>query len=141
MKNRIRTLIEKEKMTSVQFASKISIAPSSLHHIVSGRNNPSLDVIQKILLAFPHLNAEWLISGRGNQFKNMVQGELFSDFEITESNENQLTESTSRGLDEGAVVSEKDLQSKKDTSEKEIEKIIVFYTDKTFETYKESRNA
>ena len=129
MKNRIRRLIEKEEVTSQQFANEIGIAPSSLHHIVSGRNNPSLEVIQKILSRFSYLNAEWLINGKGNPFKNMVQGELFDLPAAVSINDEPLNKETEE--------KEKDvkLNSIIKSSKKEIDKIVVFYLDDTFKVY------
>ena len=48
-------------MSSSQFADVLGIPRSSISHILSGRNKPSLDVVQKILSAFPELSAEDLL--------------------------------------------------------------------------------
>lgn len=52
-------------MTAAQFAEKIGISPSSLSHILSGRNNPSLEVVTKIHKACTYLNLQWLLYGDG----------------------------------------------------------------------------
>ena len=52
-------------MTAAQFAEKIGLSPSSLSHILNGRNNPSLDVVMKIHKACSYVNLPWLIYGEG----------------------------------------------------------------------------
>ena len=65
MKERIIQIIQKEEMTAAQFAEKIGISPSSLSHILSGRNNPSLDVVMKIHQACSYVDLHWLLYGEG----------------------------------------------------------------------------
>ena len=65
MKERITKIIQKEEMTAAQFAEKIGLSPSSLSHILNGRNNPSLDVVMKIHKACSYVNLPWLIYGEG----------------------------------------------------------------------------
>ncbi|MBQ4589679.1 MAG: helix-turn-helix transcriptional regulator [Bacteroidaceae bacterium] len=65
MKERITKIMQKEEMTAAQFAEKIGLSPSSLSHILNGRNNPSLDVVMKIHKACNYVNLPWLIYGEG----------------------------------------------------------------------------
>ncbi|MGL4852194.1 MAG: helix-turn-helix domain-containing protein [Phocaeicola sp.] len=65
MKERIATVVTKEGMTAAQFAEKIGISASSLSHILSGRNNPSLEVVMKIHKACSYMNLNWLLYGDG----------------------------------------------------------------------------
>lgn len=69
MKDRIILLIKAKNLTAAQFADEIGVQKSSISHILSGRNNASLDFIQKILLCYPEVNMEWLMFGRGPLFK------------------------------------------------------------------------
>lgn len=133
MKNRIKSIIDSEKMNAAQFASEIGIAPSSLHHIVSGRNNPSLDVIQKIIERYPQINVEWLVNGDGNMFKPLVQGKLF---DVPVQN-NKAESSEISNIYKSTPEENKNLPIISDNT-KTIEKIIITYTDKTFEVYKSS---
>lgn len=52
-------------MTAGQFAEKIGISPSSLSHLLNGRNNPSLEVVMKIHKACNYVNLSWLLYGEG----------------------------------------------------------------------------
>jgi len=49
-----------------KFAEEIKVPRSSVSHILSMRNNPSLDFIMKIKHRFPDLEWSWLIEGKGN---------------------------------------------------------------------------
>ena len=65
MKERIQKIMQREAMTAGMFAEKIGISPASLSHILSGRNNPSLDVMMKIRKTFDYISWEWLLEGVG----------------------------------------------------------------------------
>ncbi|MGL5938222.1 MAG: helix-turn-helix domain-containing protein [Phocaeicola sp.] len=65
MKERISSVIAKEGVTAAQFAEKIGISASSLSHILSGRNNPSLEVVTKIHKACSYVDLNWLLYGEG----------------------------------------------------------------------------
>lgn len=79
MKNRIKKFLEMENISPSKFADEIGVQRSSISHILSGRNNPSLELIQKILTRFDYLNAEWLITGKGEMFKPKRHPTLFDD--------------------------------------------------------------
>lgn len=61
--DRIQYLMKKENLTSSSFADKVGVQRSSISHILSGRNKPSLDFILKIESAFNYVSLEWLIKG------------------------------------------------------------------------------
>ncbi|GAB3743212.1 hypothetical protein GCM10027594_22480 [Hymenobacter agri] len=63
MVERIRTLLESRQLTPTQFADLIGVARPIISHILSGRNKPSLDVVQRILGAMPDLSMAWLLNG------------------------------------------------------------------------------
>ena len=62
---RIRTLLETRQLTPTQFADVIGVARPIVSHILSGRNKPSLEVVQRILAAMPDLSMPWLMNGTG----------------------------------------------------------------------------
>ena len=66
MKDRIYKIMQKEGLTNAEFADKLGISNSSLSHIFSGRNNPSLDVVMRIHKACPYVNLNWLLYGEGD---------------------------------------------------------------------------
>ena len=69
MTDRIIQVLEYSQLSKSNFAEKIGINPSGLTHILNGRNQPSLDIVKKIVTAFPEINSEWLIMGMGQMLK------------------------------------------------------------------------
>lgn len=63
MQNRLSVFIKDEGLTSGRLAEIIGVQPSSISHILSGRNKPGFDFISKLLQRFPNLNPKWLILG------------------------------------------------------------------------------
>ena len=77
MTEKITALMNYLHMTPAQFADRISVPRSSISHILSGRNKPSLDFIQKVVHQFPDINLEWLILGIGEMIgKREEEGQL-----------------------------------------------------------------
>lgn len=70
MKDRIVLLIKAKNLTAAQFADEIGVQKSGISHIISGRNNASLDFIQKILLRYPEVRIDWLMFGKGPIFNS-----------------------------------------------------------------------
>ena len=70
MKERIIKIMECERMGQAQFASAIGIQRAAMSHIISGRNNPSLDVMTKILHRYPQINPDWLLLGKGEMLRD-----------------------------------------------------------------------
>lgn len=68
--DRITKVIEYTELTPAEFAEEIGVQRSSISHIISGRNKPSLDFISKIKTKFPELEWEWLITGFGEMLIN-----------------------------------------------------------------------
>jgi transcriptional regulator with XRE-family HTH domain len=65
MKDRIAHIIRAKNLTAAEFALRLGIQPSNISHLLSGRNNPSLDFIKKLKETFPEYNLDWIIFGRG----------------------------------------------------------------------------
>lgn len=66
MVDRIRKLIASMQMNPSQFADEIEFNRSSLSHVLSGRNKPSLDFVMKIKQRFSDVNLDWLLLGKGD---------------------------------------------------------------------------
>ena len=60
---RIKRIISDSGLSNSSFADKIGVPRSSISHILSGRNNPSLDLIIKILRNFDDIKADFLLRG------------------------------------------------------------------------------
>lgn len=69
LNERISKIIEYSELTSSEFADAIDVQRSSISHITSGRNKPSLDFLIKVKEHFPELEWDWLINGIGAMLK------------------------------------------------------------------------
>ena len=68
MINRINLILKAKNITARQFAEEIGIQPSGMSHILSGRNNPSLDFVSKVIRRYPEIDSNWLLLGRGEMY-------------------------------------------------------------------------
>ena len=75
MHSRLKYWMESEVLKSSELADIIGVNRATISHILSGRNKPSIDFLQKLLSNYPELNANWLISGVGDMKENQKQNE------------------------------------------------------------------
>ncbi len=129
---RLRLLLENERLTSSQFAKIVGYRPSSISHILSGRNKPGFDFIQEILKKFDNINPEWLILGRGEMFRTTDKVvDVDKEPSVRESIKTSKVESEPDPLPYVSKVTIK-------TDGKVIVKVLVFYSDQTFTEYNPS---
>ena len=67
---RLKKWMENEDLKPSELADNIVVNRATISHILSGRNKPSIDFLQKILTIYPVLNANWLITGVGYMSNN-----------------------------------------------------------------------
>ena len=109
MNRRLLQFLQAQNITQTQLADTLSVARGSVSNILSGRNKPGYDFLESLLLHYPSLNLEWLMTGRGGMIRETKAGEdpaqltLFSLPEAPEP--------------------------------RKIERILVFYSDNTFQTF------
>lgn len=70
MKDRIIQIMRSAGLSNADFAEKIGISTSSLSHIFSGRNNPSLDMVKRLHKSFPDISLNWIMYGEGSMYTN-----------------------------------------------------------------------
>lgn len=134
MKERLNEILKHFKINASQFADQIGVQRASVSHVISGRNKPGFDFIQKIIEAYPSLSADWLLTGKGEMLKSRIsRQDLFSDMEI-DKNEQIGDEIKSKGIAGKKTHVTDEYIDKKEGSRK-VDKIIVFYSDKSFEEY------
>jgi transcriptional regulator with XRE-family HTH domain len=129
MIERIQQLLKAKNLTPSQFADEIGIQRSGMSHLLSGRNKPSLEFVYKVLRRYPDINAEWLIKGNSPGEADSYLEELPSD-----STQPEIP------LFDEPVQSTAPAQKKTGAKEsfapaKSVEKIVIFYRDKTFREY------
>lgn len=114
---RLENVIDYYGESASSFAETIGVQRSSISHILSGRNKPSLDFVLKVLSAYPDVNLYWLCNGTGS---------FISEKGVT-----------SNSTESPTPIFEKELTRTPETkSDKTIEQIVVFYSDGTFKNFK-----
>ncbi|SDH57132.1 helix-turn-helix domain-containing protein [Winogradskyella thalassocola] len=116
---RLQKVIDFYSESASSFAEKIGVQRSSISHILSGRNKPSLDFVMKILHSYPEVELYWLMNGKGS-FPRRPN--------ISESpNSNTLKTNPKPQPPNLNAISD---------SNSEIDKIVIFYKNGTFKSYK-----
>lgn len=140
---RLETILEYYSLNASSFADKIGVQRSSLSHLMSGRNKPSLDFMLKILEAFPEVDLYWLLNGKGSfpkslEDKKTVSTDQFSSTSTPpqklEMMENLFTEEEQSFLKKEQAVFTPSKINEPETNN-EVEKIVIFYTNGTFSEY------
>jgi transcriptional regulator with XRE-family HTH domain len=124
MKERIKKYMDHKGLSAAELADIIGVQRSNLSHILTGRNNPGSSFIEKLLQTYPELDARWLITGEGDM--------------ITTKAEKQ--ERPAADLFSAAPQKESPASVQKsvpaDINGANIDRIVVFYKDKTFVDYR-----
>ena len=124
-RERIETLMKTLNLSARQFAAEIRVQPGTISNMMSGRNNPSYEVIKRIMDRYPTLNPEWLISDRGEMWRT-IPGEQAGLFDNQPPTGDMMPVRTSK-KEEPQVIA---------APQKQISRIVVYYTDNTYEEYK-----
>ncbi|SDX84761.1 helix-turn-helix transcriptional regulator [Flavobacterium degerlachei] len=147
---RLEVILDYYSLNASAFADKIGVQRSSLSHLLSGRNKPSLDFILKILDVFPDVDLYWILNGKGSFPKNNETIQMQE-----EKQHKEITPSTSDAISEplptqNLFSKENDTNQQNKVSPKkeeiqnvagravseEVEKIVFFYKDGTFKEFK-----
>ena len=123
-RERIDAVMKALNLSARQFAAEIRVQPGTISNMMSGRNNPSLDVMKRIMERYPTLNPEWLIAGRGEMWRTVPGQEpgLF-DAQAPDPQEKRVRNIPK---EEPQVVA---------APPKQIKNIVVYYTDGTYEEF------
>lgn len=144
MVDRIQLLLKTKGLSPSQFADEIQVKRSGMSHVLSGRNNPSLDFILKILETYPEIDPEWLLHGRGSIVKTDHQElskKVHEKTNKTDPGEIPFPEIPQRKIPEERPQKQTTPTIKKTQDSKaleidgNVEKIVVFYTNHTFKEY------
>ena len=118
---RLIIIMEHYEISAALLAEKIDVQRSNISHILSGRNKPSLDFVLKILKAFPEVQLYWLLNGVGTFPKKV---------------ENSVVESPPIAIEKvDTVINKVSDNPKKNSSDHEIDRIVIFFKDGTFKNY------
>jgi transcriptional regulator with XRE-family HTH domain len=109
---RLQKVIDYYGESASSFATKIGVQRSSISHILSGRNKPSLEFVLKVLSSFPEVELYWLLNGKGEFPSNVVNSPKETFKEVI-----------------------KEIVPTEIKSDKSIDRIVVFYSDGSFKSY------
>lgn len=146
---RLEIILDYYSLNASSFADKIGVQRSSLSHLLSGRNKPSLDFILKILEVFPDVDLYWILNGKGSFPKNAEQ------FDKKENNIEQVVKQNSPTPSNTEIIPEnlfselknqnpipvldtkktENHNSTKESNSDAIDKIVIFYKNGTFKSY------
>ena len=111
--NRLKDIIQHHQLSASQFADSIGVQRSSISHILSGRNKPSLDFILKVTNTYTDVDIYWLLNGKGS-FPKSSSSLAIAGNSPTLSSPNNNPESVNH---------------------KKISRILICYDDGTFDEY------
>lgn len=116
---RLQKILNHYDLSAATFADEIQVGRSSISHILSGRNKPSLDFVMKVISSYPEVELHWLLNGKGDFPKQPEKSnEKSSEIDLF----SPPTQTTSP-------------ISPKNTVNTRIKKIVLFYEDGTFEAF------
>jgi transcriptional regulator with XRE-family HTH domain len=145
MKERLLEFLKNENKSSAQLAEEIGVQASGISHILSGRNNPSLDFVLKMLEKYQFLSTDWLLFGKGAMYKDIKMQNLF-DFNSDNKQENTEKQIKNEPVKPDIEYlenrkNERNMDSSVSTNKKasEVVKIVWFYDNNSFEEFKPHR--
>ncbi len=150
-RERLMKLMETEGMTAKQFATEVGIQAGTISNIVNGRNKPSLEVLQKVLHRFRTVSSDWMILDSGSMYRPVGEQStrtLFDELPVeppmvlpAESTENTpqtvgaANNSVPSKSKESPQIPQKQAAAEFTQPAKQIEKIVIFYSDGTYENF------
>lgn len=132
MQDRLNAIIKEKGLTATQFADSINVNPSTISHILTGRNKPGYDVLVNIALAFPDICMTWLLTGDGNMYnstESSVRVEPAKNISTIKEKDSEKASNKSPSQELSAIIST-------ECTEKKLKRIVLFFADGSFEDYK-----
>ena len=125
---RLKNIMEYYQLSASAFADKIRVQRSSISHLLSGRNKPSLDFVLKVVREFNEVDLYWLLNGKGS-FPKANTGS-----KTPAPTQNIISSPTDPSHKKIEKLYPKELTALSD-SKKNIERIVIFFNDGTFKEY------
>jgi len=122
---RLQKILDFYGVTATSFSEKIAFNRSTISHLLSGRNKPSLEFVMKVLQTYPEVDLYWLLYGKGS-------------FPTTVNKVNTKIKATSKQNTLPGVEAENSVfenMALKNSNTSAIERIILCYKDGTFKQY------
>ncbi len=130
--NRLQKILDFYSISATELSNQISFNRSTISHLLSGRNKPSLDFVMKVLQKFPEVELYWLLNGKGS-------------FPNTKSNNPKAPTSNNKQEEKALPLKKeinlelKDSQPKSFSDkfdDKNVDRIVIFFKDGSFKSYK-----
>lgn len=144
MKDQIIKFLNEENISATKLADDIGVQRSSISHILSGRNKPSYDFIEKMLEKYPKISADWLITGKGNMYKPIQNDKKIKLQEYNNEPDlftsiNKMDKDNSSDKDQRLTnkppLEDSEIKTSQFTNVNKVEKIVFFYTSGEFKEY------
>ena len=138
---RLEILLDYYSLNASSFADKIGVQRSSISHLLSGRNKPSLDFIMKITAIFPDINIYWILNGKEDFLKkdaeNRNQNSKVIEMASTPtSSQNAVIKDLFDATEiKNIAVEIQDIPLTSSNQKSEIYKIVIFYKNGTFRDF------
>ena len=148
MREKLLNLMKSEQLTASKLAELLDIQPSGISHILSGRNKPSFDLVQKILRRFPRVNPDWLLLDKDEMYRtiNVESQPTISQSISTEENlDGAMQQSPVSGMTTSAANSTnastpaQQITAAFSPKNGNVKRVIILFDDHTFESYDVSR--
>jgi transcriptional regulator with XRE-family HTH domain len=142
MLERISRVIKSRKISASQFADDIGVQRSSVSHVLSGRNKPSLDFVTKILSAYADINPGWLLTGSGQMYIGEDSNSArVREEEKVEGDTSQLSLNVGRDEEKPVYGQKKTGISKTVAGSSGLERIVILYKDGSYEEFTSTKDS
>ncbi|WP_108425585.1 helix-turn-helix domain-containing protein [Flagellimonas amoyensis] len=125
--SRIQAVIAHYGLSVSAFADEIGVQRSSISHLLSGRNKPSLDFVMKLVGAYPEVNLYWLLKGEGS----------FPESTSVKPESNQMVFPKEKVADQPVEVPP---PAKKEITPNAPHRVVLLFEDGTFQTYRDKKD-
>lgn len=156
IKDRIREIMEVERLSLKSFAECIGVQQSTLSHIMNGRNKPSLEVVMRIHQAYKDISLEWLLYGVGQMTNGLLDNRkeggvsesrpgglytpsLFDEkMPVVQEEEEQLRSSSKQAHIPNQEIVKQEIRYI-ESPVKKITEIRIFFDDNTYEIFQSQK--
>ena len=147
MREKLLNLMKSEQLTASKLAELLDIQPSGISHILSGRNKPSFDLVQKILRRFPRVNPDWLLLDKDEMYRTIdIEPKPATLQSIsTDELDGTMQQSPASGMTASATnptcasTPAQQIAAAYAPKSGNVKRVIVLFDDHTFESYEVSR--
>lgn len=139
---RILSIMDYYKVSSIQFSQETDIPPATISNLKNKKTKPTLDIVDKIIKRYQEIDEIWLLTGSGNMLKSSNKKNDVSIINNENKNLlNSLFPEENILVNKNIVENAKKMEQKpqQDEKVKVIERIIIYYNDKTYEEYRVSK--